>query len=132
MAKTKTYRYGKWNFKAYQKTVGQGYEVGLYFNNKPIFVGNFIRANEAAKWWNQLNREVRGFTKRYWATRTTSAQWYGKFFSNHLYRTYYTFLDRLFTKYNTTYNRAFNTNVKKYFKYRKNWTAAERFKQRAG
>ncbi len=129
MAKTKVYRYGKWNFKAYQKTVGNGYEIGLLFNNKPIFVGNFIHAGEATKWWNQLNKEVRGFTTRFWATRTTSAKWYGKFFSNHLYRTYYSFLDRLFIKYNTTYNKAFNKNVKKYFKYRKNWTANERFKR---
>src|SRR5688572_17761462 len=112
MAKTRTYKYGKWNFKAYQKTVGTGYEIGLVFNNKPIFVGNFINASEATKWWNQLNKEVKTFTTRFWATRTTSAQWYGKFLSNHLYKTYYTFVDRFVNKYNVTFTRSFNQNVR--------------------
>jgi hypothetical protein len=119
--KTKTYRYGKAAFKAYHRNVGQGFEVGLYFNRKPIFVGNFIHKKEALRWWGQMNREIKSFTKKYWITTNTNFDWYKKFFSNHLYKSYYTHLDKAFTKYTTTFQKAVTRDVKKYNQLKKNF-----------
>ncbi|MGE3974200.1 MAG: hypothetical protein AB7F59_06715 [Bdellovibrionales bacterium] len=119
--KTKSYRYGKFAFKAYHRNVGQGFEVGLYFNRKPIFVGNFIHKKEALRWWGQMNREIKSFTKKYWVTSNTNFEWYKKFFGNHLYKSYYSYLDKLFNKYNTTFHKAFSRDVKKYNRMKKSF-----------
>jgi hypothetical protein len=112
--RTKTFRYGIWYFKAYRKTVGHGYEVGLTHNQKPIFVGNFIHSREADRWWTEMTGGTTHFLNRFWPSGTTSRTWYCTFLSNYLYKTYYTFLDRLFTGYNRNYGRAFTTNCKQY------------------
>ena len=73
-----------------------------------------------------MNREIHSFTKRYWATHHTDLTWYGKFFSKHLYTTYYSFLDKLIYKYNHTYKKAFQKELKRYNKIKKTWNRSER------
>ncbi len=119
--KTKTYKYGNWNLKAYFKAVGEGYEVGFHWDGKPLFVGNFVHAKEATRWWGTLNQEIKKFTKKYWSSSETSAVFYKKFFANHLYKTYYTFLDKWFAKYNTTYKIAFKRYEKQYKRLARKW-----------
>jgi len=117
--KTKSYRNGKSSFKAYHRNVGQGFEVGLYFNRKPIFISNFIDKKEALRWWGQMNREIKSFSKKYWMTANTNIEWYKKFFGNHLYKSYYGYLDKAFGKYTTTFKKAVARDVKKYNKLKK-------------
>jgi len=128
---TKSYKVGRGFFKAYYKTAGQGFEVGLHFNRKPIFIGNFVNKKEALRWWGIMNREIRRFTKRYWVTNNTNFTWYAKFFSNHLYQQYYTQLDKWFGTYTTNFKRAFNKELKKYNRFKKNWDRTDRAHTRA-
>jgi hypothetical protein len=123
---TRSYKIGKGFFKAYYKNAGQGFEVGLFFNRKPIFVGNFIHKNEALRWWGLMNREIRTFTTRYWITNKTNFAWYSKFFSNHLYQQYYTHLDKWFNLHTNNFKRAFNKELKKYNRYKKTWNRSDR------
>lgn len=124
---TKTYQYGDLTFKTHFKTVGQGYEVSLYCSGKPYFVGNFVHKKEALAWWKTFNREITTFAKKYWCSNQTPHQWYCHFMTNHLYKTYYSFLDKLFTRYNKDYRRAYVKDVKKYNRLKKNWHQSEKF-----
>lgn len=119
--KTKKYRYGKFYFKAYTKTVGHGYEVGLTYGKKTIFVGNFIHKEEATKWWTTLNKETTHFVNKYWINEGVSATWYCNFFSSHLYKTYYGFLDKLFSNYTYKYNQSFKRDVRRYRSMKRHW-----------
>jgi hypothetical protein len=124
---TTTYKYGKHNCKAYKKPVGNGYEVGFYFGPEQIFVGNFIHQKEANAWWTKMNMEVRKFSKRYALPKTASPAFFTKFMTNHLYKAYYTFLDREFTKYTRTYTQNCRQFERKFMRSKKNWpTHAER------
>lgn len=125
--KTKTYKYGPHRCKAYLKTVGMGYEVGFYFDKFPIFVGNFIHTKEANYWWNCMNKEITYFTRHYKLGARAPLNWYRQFFSRHLYKTYYSYLDREFTKYQKNYTKAWNQDQKKYNTLKKNWNPTEWF-----
>jgi len=124
---TKNYDYGDFTFKTFFKTVGQGFEVSLYCDGKPYFVGNFVHKKEAMMWWKQFNTEIASFAKKYWCSDETPQQWYCAFMTNHLYKTYYTFLDKLFAQHNKTYRTAYFKDVKKYNKLKKNWDTSEKF-----
>lgn len=121
--KTKYYKHGTHKCRAYLKPVGHGYEVGFFFGKNSVFVGNFLHKTEANKWWTKMNQEILKFTKNYWVEKNAPTAWYRKFFSHHLYNTYYKFLDKEFSKYERTFNSAFNKDKKKYaqIKKQKNW-----------
>ena len=116
------YKFGTFKCHAYTKTVGQGYEVGFYFGTECVFVGNFIHYKEAAKWWGTMNKELKTFTKRYGVGGDASLTWYTKFFSHHLYKTYYSFLDTEFAKYHKEFDKACKQDTKKYNTYKSKWT----------
>lgn len=124
------YKFGKYNCHAYIKSVGHGYEVGFKFGATSVFVGNFIHQKEATKWWNCMNKEMKTFTARYNVGTPASVAWYTKSFSNHLYKTYYTFLDREFTKYHREFDKACKQDVKTYNLHKSKWQQAERFTYR--
>jgi hypothetical protein len=125
--KQTSYKFGGCYIKAQFKPVGQGYETCVTFDKKIVFVGNFIHKKEATQWWAFMTREIRTFTKTYWLANKGAKTWYGKFFSNHLYKTYYKFLDKVFVKYNKTYKTAFSKDARKYNKVRRNWNREDRF-----
>ena len=129
--KTKKYSYGKFHFNAYYKTAGHGYEIGLTYGKKTIFVGNFIHQEDANKWWTTLNSETTKFAKKYWVNDDVSTTWYCHFFSSHLYKSYYTFLDKCFTKYTSSYSAAFKRDSRRYQKLQRNWDRTESPKFRA-
>lgn len=104
--KTKNYRYGKLTCKGWLRPAGNGHEVCFKFGTKTIFVGNFIHSNEATRWWNLMNREIRLFGRRYRASKRFPQARYAHFLSAHLYNRYYMFLDKLFAKHTRTWNRA--------------------------
>jgi hypothetical protein len=116
------YRYGKYTCHAYSKQVGHGYEVGFYFGKHQVFVGNFIHRQEATKWWSMLNKEVKTFTRRYKVGPEASFAWYSKFFSRHLYKCYYAWLDQQFGKYQRNFDKACRQDVRKYQTFKKRWT----------
>lgn len=118
---TTMYKYGKHTCKAYKKPVGKGFEVGFYFGTTQIFVGNFIHQKEANAWWTKMNMEVRKFSKRYALPKTASPAFFTKFMTNHIYKAYYTFLDREFTKYNRTYTQNCRQFERKFTSIKKNW-----------
>ena len=120
--KNTTYTFGDWKCTAYMKQYGQGFEVGFTFGKQQIFVGNFIHKAEATKWWTVMTKEIKTFTTRYHVGETVSQTWFAKFFSTSLYRTYYTFLDTQFAKYNKTFAKTFATEERKYKHLKKNWT----------
>ncbi len=115
------YYFGNTKCHTYFKEVGHGYEVGFYFGKTSIFVGNFIHAKEATKWWGVMNKEMKTFTKRYAVGGDASFTWYTKFFSHYLYNQYYAFLDQEFAKYQKTFAKACKTDAKKYATFKKGW-----------
>ncbi len=124
--KTKVYRNKGVTGRATLKPCGNGFECAFTLNGNPVFVGNFIHAKEANLWWSLLNREIRMFSRKYSVGRTFPMSWYKHFISNHLYKTYYGFLDRLFTRYNRNFERAVTKDVRKYQRIRKQWHAKDR------
>lgn len=123
---TKNYTYGNFTFKTFFKTVGQGWEVSLYCGNKPYFVGNFIHKKEAMMWWKMFNAEITSFATKYWCSDDTPQQWYCHFMSNHLYKSYYSYLDKVFNKYNKDFKKAYFKDVKKYNQMKKNFTTEDK------
>jgi len=112
------YKLGNRKCAAYMKPVGVGYEVGFTCGRETIFVGNFVHQREATKWWGLMNKEMKTFTRRYRVGVEASWSWYSKFFSHHLYKCYYGFLDQQFTRYQTEFTRACKADVKKYKAYK--------------
>ena len=123
--KQKTYTHGKDKFKAYFKEAGYGWEVGLKHGRKQIFVGNFIYKKEATAWYSHMNKEIDLFSKRYWVGPKFSKDWYGKFFSNHLYKSYYSFINKMVSSHHKVKHQALAKDVKKYKQLKKKWTPKE-------
>ena len=109
------------SFKTYLKTVGRGFETGMMFDSKPIFVGNFIHAREAKLWFRLLNRELRSISRRY---EKMPKSWMRHFMSNHLYKTYYAFLDRIFSRYTRDYGRAVVKDLRKWREHKRSYAKA--------
>jgi hypothetical protein len=114
MTKTHSYRYGKYSGKTFFKTAGQGYETSFVFDSKTVFVGNFIHVREARLWYALMCRELRKVSKRYASGAHFPASWFSHYVRNHLYKTYYAFLDRLFAKYNRDYSKACVKDLRRY------------------
>lgn len=112
--KTKRYRNGATTCRAFQRAVGNGWEVGFEFAGRTVFMSNFVRSAEANRWYAMMNREVRAFNARYKVTRAFPKALYGKFLTSHLYNKYFTFLDRVFSMHSRTYARAVNKNRNAY------------------
>ncbi len=124
--KTKTYKNGKFTFRTYQKSAGNGHECGVVFGGKTIFVGNFIHTKEANQWWTLMNKEIRSFGKKYWVTKTAPVSWYKNFLAHHLYKKYYAYLNKAFNSYNRDFNKKFNQSVRKYSQLKKKWTPKDK------
>ena len=124
--KTKFYRSKGLTGRTYLKACGSGFETGFVLNGTPVFVGNFIHAKEATLWWNLLNREIRKFSKKYAVGTKFPLTWFRHFMAHHLYKTYYSFLDRLFARYSRSFERAVVKDMRKYQRIRKQWQASER------
>ena len=104
----------------------EGFEVGFYFGKQRVFVGNFIHKTEATKWWSMMTKEIKTFTKRYAVGQDYSFGWYTKFFSAHLYKHYYGFLDQQFAKYQKTFAKSFAADERRYRTFSKKWDRTER------
>src|SRR5580704_14501990 len=102
----KSHKCGTYTCKAYKKSVGKGFEVGLTMSGQTVFVGNFIHAKEAKAWWILMNRNVSKFAKKYHPGPKAPLTWYCKFMSNYMYKTYYNYLDTQFSKYHRGFNTA--------------------------
>jgi hypothetical protein len=116
---SRTYKFGKHVCKAYKKPVGKGWEVGFSFAGKPVFTGNFLHAKEANAWWTKMNQEMRSFFGRYALPPKGPKAFYGRFITNHLYNSYYNFLDRQFTKYQKGFTQALKKDQRHYTHMRK-------------
>src|SRR5437868_14531711 len=114
VTKTKTYKYGPNTFKSYMKPVGNGWEVGFTYQNRTHFVGNFVHKTEATKWWGLFNKEIVGFAKKFAWPKDMPFAWYCNFMSNHLYTTYYTWLDKVFNKHQVTFKKSYTKEFKRY------------------
>lgn len=124
MAKSKYYQFGDINFKCYFTKAGHGYEVGFNHGNKTYFVGNFVHEWEAKKWWQQMNKEVSSFCKHHEFVPSASSVWYCKYLESSLYKSYYKWLDKCFSKYSKEYSAATNKYSKKYKSYERKFFAA--------
>ena len=120
--RTKTFKCGKTPCKTYIKPVGKGWETGFVFNHSPAFVGNFIHSTEANRWFQMMNTEITRFGKRYTAGHKFPTPWLKTFISNQLYKTYYVYLDRLFTQYNRTYTKALSREVHKFHRMKRRYS----------
>lgn len=116
-AKTKYYYFGDMKFEAYSRAAGFGWECGVKYAGKVLFVGNFVHKSECTTWWKQMNRHMATFCKKYDYMEKASTTWHCKFFAHYLNKHYYTFLDKVFTGHNRTYNKFWNQDVKNYKKY---------------
>ena len=119
MTKSKSYKYGPHSFKTYMKPAGEGYEVGFNYQGRNYFVGNFVFKAEAIKWWAFFNNEIRSFSKKYSYTKHTTFSWYCTFLANHMYKCYYSWLDKVFFKHQHTYTKAYTKDYKKYLQFKR-------------
>ena len=119
MTKIKNFEHGDFTFKAYWKPVGQGWEVGVTYKGESIFVGNFVHKAEATKWWATLTKEMTTFPQHYELSGEAPFRWYSKFLSNHLYKVYYNYLDKVFVAHTRHYHGAFAKDVQKYKRFYK-------------
>lgn len=104
-------------FYCYFRTYGPNYEVGIMWEGKTIFFGNFISKPEAMTWYKQLTKEMSYFLKHYTYMPNMKMPWYLNFARNYFYTAYYRFLDRAFTKYTRTFKKAYATDMKMYKKF---------------
>lgn len=124
--KKKQFRHGTTLFgHSYLKSSGHGWEAGLHIKGQKIFVGNFIHAKEANAWFRQMNQEVTAFGKRFPVGEKYPTQWFAKFVGHNLYKKYYAFLDKQFSKYNREYTKAVNQDIRKYKKLKNKWSRKE-------
>ena len=123
--RTRGFKLGKYTCKSYFKAVGKGYEVGFQFGGTPVFTGNFIHSKEANAWWTIMNTEFAKFTKKYWVGKTAPISWYSKFVSNHLYKTYYSWLAKEFNRHQRSSTVALKKNERRYHQLKKNWSRTE-------
>lgn len=126
-SRTKYYKFGPHKCRAYYKPVGQGYEVGLVFGRKHFFVGNFVHYKEANEWWTYFNKEIASFGQKYWLSSETPINWYREFLSHHLYKNYYSWLDKKFTRYEKNYVSFFKKDEKKYKQLSKKWSHEDHY-----
>jgi hypothetical protein len=120
--KVKTYKNGKNGYTAYLKDLGTGWEAG--FSNgshKPIFVGNFIHASEANEWYQIMNAEISKFNKRFTVGSNCPSEWFTLFMGGHLYKHYYSFINRALTQHARKYEQMVERETKKYRQLSKNW-----------
>lgn len=115
--KFKNYQFGEMTFKAYCKPVGHGYEVGMTYKGKPVFVGNFVHKAEATLWWKNMGQCFKTFTTKYEYMPSASETWNCKFVSNYVYKFYYAWLDKAFSKYTKEYTKASAVDFKRYKKF---------------
>ena len=113
------YTYGKYSCKAYKKVCGKGYEVGFTLGGNQIFVGNFIHAKEASAWWTMMNKEMHNFSRKYAAAPNAPVTWTCKFMSNYMYKCYYAYLDREFSKYQLGFTQAEGKKELRYSHFKK-------------
>ena len=121
MNKAKNYEFYGYQFKSYFKPAGAGWEVGFTFEGKSLFVGNFVHKTEATQWWKTFNTEITYFFGKFEFPVKGPHQLMTKFFTNHMYQTYYAWLDKKFTQYNKEYTKACKTDVKNYKKMQPTW-----------
>ncbi len=110
---------------SYWAKAGSGWEVGFTFQGKTLFVGNFIHHKEATQWYSMMNKEITTFSKKYTFGPKFPVAFFKKFIVSHLYATYYTHLDKVFTQYTRTYKKAQATNKYQYANLKKKWTPKE-------
>lgn len=110
---------------SYYSPEGEGWEVGFYFQGKPIFVGNFIHKKEATQWYGMMNAEITKFSKRYTFGPKFPVAFFKKFIGNHLYSCYYAHLDKIFTKYKSHFKKAVTSDIRKYSSLKKSWPQSE-------
>lgn len=104
-------------FKTYFRTFGANYEVGIMYDEKTIFFGNFINKTEAMAWYKEMAKEMTSFAKNYEYMPNMKMAWYMGFARNYFYNGYYKFLDNAFTKYGKEYKKAYVSDIKTYKKY---------------
>jgi hypothetical protein len=111
----KTYAYGPYKYTMYYKKVGEGYEVSLKSKDYTVFVGNFIHKKEATAWCKYFSKQISYFFKKYSYYSFDKKQgFYSHFMKNHFYKVYYAWLNTMFKKYSSTYNKAFSKDLKYY------------------
>lgn len=125
--KVKTYKNGKTAFTAYLKDLGTGWEAGfINGSNKTIFVGNFIHASEAHEWYTLMTNEISKFNKRFTVGSNCPTQWFMTFMGGHLYKHYYSFINRVLTQHSRRYEQVVERETKKYRQLSKNWYPGEK------
>lgn len=116
--RSRQFKCGRNTFKTYFKPAGKGYEIGFTYGGRNFFTSNFINKTEATKWWGFFNKEITSFCKKHWLSNNMPFNWYCNFMTNHLYKCYYTFLDKVFFKNETTFKKAYSKQYKQFLKYR--------------
>lgn len=114
MTKFKTYKCGPYTFKSYCKPVGHGWEIGYTYKGRNYFTSNFVNKTEAVTWWKKFNSEIVSFCKKFYMSNKMPFTWYCNFMANHMYKTYYTWLDQVFAKNGKTFKRAYTKDARKY------------------
>jgi len=117
--KTKVYRNKNLVCRTYLKPVGSGWEAGFIFGGQPIFIGNFIHRPEAIRWFALMNREIRLISKRFAVGGHLPVAWARHLIKNHLYKTYYHFVDRLVVRHRGDFTRAVVRDLRQYKKIRR-------------
>jgi hypothetical protein len=117
--KTKVYRNKNLVCRTYLKPVGNGWEAGFVVGGTPIFLGNFIHKPEAIRWYAVMNREIRLISRKFALGREVPITWFRHLVKNHLYKTYYAFVDRLLVRHRGEFNRGLVRDLRQFKKIRR-------------
>jgi hypothetical protein len=112
--KFKTYKYGNNHFRAYEKQVGNGWEIGVTFKGRTLFVGNFIHLKERVMYWKKLNMGLKTFGKKFSFYSKAPNAWFCKFLSDYLYKDYYLYLNNIMPMHHRLYTKKFTRGVTTY------------------
>lgn len=104
-------------FTCYYKTNGPSFEVGISYEDKTVFFGNFIYKSEALAWYKEMLSAMTYFVENYQYMPNMKMAWYFSFAKNYFYNSYYMYLDQAFSKYNQEFKKAYTSDKKAYKKF---------------
>lgn len=111
---SRTFKVGNHTCKAYKKSAGKGWEVGLSFAGKTVFTGNFVHTKEANTWFTKMNMEARKFCKRYTLPHGASTTFFTRFMENHMHKMYYSYVNREISRHQRGCTQALKKYQRKY------------------
>jgi hypothetical protein len=120
--RTKTFKTGKLSYKSSIRHLGHAYEVSFAQGRRVLFLGTFTRPTDANHWYTFMNREIRGFGRKFKVGPTFPTTWFHAFIGNYLTKRYCNFQSRLLARSVADASRKERVSIRRYRTLSRNWT----------